>query len=257
MSVTLTARPTSEALLSFAEVNFAYAGGAQILDSFSWDVKAGSFWAVLGPSGTGKTTLLNLAAGLIQPQSGSVRLRGRRVRGPHPEVGLMLQDYGLLPWFSARRNVEVALEMQGLSERDIAERTEIYLKRLGLEGVFEQFPLRLSGGQRQRVALARLLALEPEVLLLDEPFSAVDELTREHLQKRFFELNQSKTKVSIMVTHSVEEAALLADHILIIKNAPIQHYTVLDSPFSGTFPARDRPEFSAFTRSVRREMGLL
>ena len=220
-------------------------------------MRTGEVWALLGPSGSGKTTLLHLAAGLRRPAGGRITLGGQVVTKPRQDVGLMLQSYGLLPWYSAERNVRVGLEIRGLTTAEVRRRSDVWLKRLELSEVAGRFPGQLSGGQRQRVALARILALEPRLLLLDEPLSAVDELARERLQKRLFELSRQTGATTLLVTHSVEEAALLADHILLVTDyAPLKHYEVLTPPFKTGLPRRDNPAFIAFCQTVRAKVGL-
>lgn len=220
-------------------------------------MRIGEVWALLGPSGSGKTTLLHLAAGLRRPAGGRITLGGQVVTKPRQDVGLMLQSYGLLPWYSAERNVRVGLEIRGLATAEVRRRSDAWLKRLELTEVAGRFPGQLSGGQRQRVALARILALEPRLLLLDEPLSAVDELARERLQKRLFELSRQTGATTLLVTHSIEEAALLADHILLVTDyAPLKHYEVLTLPFKTGLPRRDDPAFIAFCQTVRAKVGL-
>lgn len=169
----------------------------------------------------------------------------------------MLQNYGLLPWFTARRNIEVGLAINGKSLAQREERSALWLARLGLEDLGGKYPAQLSGGQRQRVALARLLALGPRLLLLDEPLSAVDELARERLQRQLFTVSREAGRSTLLVTHNIEEAALLADRILLITQAaPIRSYELLETPFRGELTQRDDPEFIRFCQSIRERMGL-
>ncbi|CAN5905610.1 ABC transporter ATP-binding protein [soil metagenome] len=251
------AKTEATPLLGFEKVTFGYDPAKPILADFTWQVNQGEVWALLGPSGSGKTTLLHLAAGLRRPAVGRIVLDGQPVTKPRQDVGLMLQSYGLLPWYSAARNVQVGLRIRGLDKQKAARRGHEWLQRLELAEVADQFPGQLSGGQRQRVALARVVALESRLLLLDEPLSAVDELGRERLQKRLFEMSRQTGATTLMVTHSVEEAALLADHILLITDhAPIRRYDVLTPPVKATFPRRDDPAFVQFCQTVRTKVGL-
>lgn len=242
-------------------VRFGYDGVRPIVDDFSWRVGAGEAWSVLGPSGSGKTTLLYLMAGLRRPQTGRVLLNGESVRGPSHDVGLMLQDYGLLPWLTAERNVQLGLKIRGIPRRDRHRIRAAWLERMQIAHVARSYPGQLSGGQRQRVALARVLALQTDVLLLDEPLSAVDELTRERLQKTLRAIRMELGVTMVMVTHSVEEAALLADNVLVFPDdGPLRDPVMLRSPFAGVdavdLPGRDDPEFLAFTRNIREALGL-
>lgn len=241
--------------LELCGVDFRYGGGPALLSGLDWRIGRGETWALLGPSGCGKTTLLYLLAGMRIPQRGNAQYAGEALRRPRPEIGLVLQDFGLLPWLTAAANVELGMRLRGLAPAERETRRESWLERLGLRAVARQYPVQLSGGQRQRVALARLLALQTEALLLDEPFAAVDELTRERLQETLGLLVAELGATQVLVTHSVEEAALLAQHIaLILEAAPIGEITVLQNPCwqgKGSLPARDDPDYFAFCREIR------
>jgi NitT/TauT family transport system ATP-binding protein len=242
-------------------VRFAYDAARPIVDDFSWRVSEGESWSILGPSGSGKTTLLYLMAGLRKPQTGRVLLNGELVRGPSHDVGLMLQDYGLLPWLTAERNVQLGLKIRNFPRRDRHRIRAAWLERMQIAHVAKRYPGQLSGGQRQRVALARVLALETNVLLLDEPLSAVDELTRERLQKTLRAIRMELGVTMVMVTHSVEEAALLTDNVLIFPgDGALSDPFMLRSPFAGVdtanLPQRDSREFLTFTGEIREALGL-
>lgn len=247
----------SEPQLGFYGVSFGYPGGAAVLSDFSFELTAGEFCCILGPSGSGKTTLLYLAAGIRKPETGRVTVAGQPVTGPSKRVGLMLQDYGLLPWFTARRNIEVGLAISGADRATQRQLAQDWLDRLGLTEFAGSYPTQLSGGQRQRVALARQFALGNDLLLLDEPLSAVDELSRERLQQRLFELTRESGGTTLMVTHSVEEAALLSSSILLISgNGRVRDSEVLRSPFAGRIPERSDPEFQEFCALIRQRLRL-
>lgn len=242
-------------LLEFVNVGFAYADGRPVLDGFSLQLQRGGFCSVLGPSGSGKTTLLYLAAGLRSPTSGSVLLDGKKVTGPSRRTGLLLQDYGLLPWYTARRNLEAGLAMSGVPPARRRELAAHWLDRLELSPLAEKFPAQLSGGQRQRVALARQFALSRELLLLDEPLSAVDELSREQLQRTLAGLVRDAGSTVLLVTHSIEEAALLSSTVLLVTgHAPLTSAELLETPFAGQLPDRDDPAFLAFCAEIRRKL---
>jgi len=238
------------------QVTFGYQ--TPILKNFSWQLHLGETWAIVGASGIGKTTLLYLLAGLRKPQRGQVLYRGEVLEKTPAGVGLMLQDYGLLPWYRVEANVALGLRLRGVGKKERIERSRAWLGKLGIEHLAKRFPLQLSGGQRQRVALARLLVLEPDMMLLDEPLSALDELTRERLQRELFTLTRDTERTTVIVTHHIEEAALLASHVMVIpEKTPIADVTVLRSPFSDrTMPAREDPQFLAFTRQIRDLLGL-
>src|SRR5687767_12458216 len=206
---------------------FAYAGGRPIFSGLDWSVETGEAWVILGPSGFGKSTLLYLLAGLRTPTSGEVRIEGQVITRPRPRTGLILQDFGLLPWATCEENVSLGLRIHGfygpdgkhapLDRRpgDIEQTRDRWLARLGLESVRRQYPGQLSGGQRQRTAIARTLALNPDLLLMDEPFASLDAPTREGLQNLTLELQSEQQLTTTVVTHSIEEAAFLGRKILL------------------------------------------
>ena len=246
----------AQPLLEYRDVSFSYGQGAPVLDGFSWRLDAGGFCCILGPSGSGKTTLLYLAAGIRFPSSGQVLLDGQQVKGPSSRTGLMLQDYGLLPWYTARRNLEVGLAISGMDPALARERALAWLGRLGLQELAGKYPAQLSGGQRQRVALARQFALGNELLLLDEPLSAVDELSREKLQRQLFELTGEAGGTTVMVTHNIEEAVLLSSSILLItRHGPIRQAELLQSPFPGRIPNRRESGFQDYCQFIRERLG--
>jgi ABC-type nitrate/sulfonate/bicarbonate transport system ATPase subunit len=245
-------------MVALKNVTFGYSSDSPIIYNFEWSVSEGESWCVLGPSGCGKTTLLYLLAGLRKPQAGTVCFRGKPLTGPNLDVGLMLQDYGLLPWMSAERNVQLGLKIRGVSRRERHRIRAEWLERMQISHISKRYPSQLSGGQRQRVALARVLALETDVLLLDEPLSAVDEFTRERLQKKLWTIKTELQATMVLVTHSVEEAVLLTDNILIFpENGSLQKPEILRNPFAGSeMPTRDNPMFQHFCAEIREVLGL-
>ena len=190
------------------------------VQSLSFAVAKGAFVSVVGPSGCGKSTILNLVAGLDQPSEGTVRLAGEKVTGPSQHVGFMLQKDLLLPWRTIRRNVEFGLETRGLSAGARKERAARELKRCRLEDFGDRYPHQLSGGQRQRAALARTLAIEPDVVLLDEPFSALDAQTKLVLQRGFAETIAASGVTTLLITHDLSEAVAMSDRILVMSERP-------------------------------------
>ena len=222
------------------------------LESISLDVGRGEFVAILGPSGCGKTTLLQIIAGLILPSGGSVMLDGRAVSAPPPEMVYLFQQYSksLLPWRTVLGNVGLALEAKGrLSGKEIATRSAHYLGMVGLTGFGDHYPWQLSGGMQQRVAIARALAAEPQVLLLDEPFSAVDALTRIELQSLVLDLWAENGLTILLITHDVEEAVFLADRIAVLSNRP----SIVEKVEATGLP---RPRESLATREMPRFLAL-
>jgi NitT/TauT family transport system ATP-binding protein len=246
-------------MISVRDLAFAYPGGPPIFAGFGWEVGAGEAWAILGPSGYGKSTLLYLVAGLRQPTAGEVRIEGQLITRPRPRTGLILQDFGLLPWATCEENVGLGLRVHGfygpdgthapLDHRpgDVRAQTEHWLARLGLLPVRRQYPAQLSGGQRQRTAIARTLALNPNLLLMDEPFAALDAPTRENLQNLTIELRAEQRLTSVVVTHSIEEAAILGQKILLF-GAQIE---TVDNPAACCADYRQQPEYAAMVRHLR------
>ncbi|MGH9278031.1 MAG: ABC transporter ATP-binding protein [Acidimicrobiales bacterium] len=184
------------------------------------EVREGEFLALIGPSGCGKTTLLEIAAGLEEPTSGRVTVDGVGIDGPGPERTLLFQDHHLFPWLKVRENVAQGLLFGGMSRRDRCARAEAMLAAVGLSGVAGKLPHQLSGGMRQRVALARALAVEPQVLLLDEPFASLDFQTRLLMQRYLLSVWQRFGTTIVFVTHQVEEALLLADRAVLVSAGP-------------------------------------
>jgi ABC-type nitrate/sulfonate/bicarbonate transport system ATPase subunit len=183
-------------------------------------VSEGEFVCVLGPSGCGKSTLLNLVAGFLRPTVGDVLFDGRAVVGPGPERGVVFQDPTLFPWLTVQTNVEFGLAARGLAPGDRHRAAAAALHLVGLDDFTQAYPHTLSGGMRQRVALARVLVLEPRALLMDEPFGALDANTRERLQDELLRLWQQRRRTVLFVTHNVEEAAYLADRVVVMGPAP-------------------------------------
>ncbi len=195
-------------------------GDLDALDDISLQVERGEFVCLIGPSGCGKSTLLRIIAGLLAPSSGAVYLGGERISVPGRRIGLVFQSPTLLPWRTVEGNVALPLEMDGLSSEVRQDRVLKLLKMVGLSGFEKDYPLHLSGGMAQRAAIARALAQNPEVLLLDEPFGSLDALTRERMTAGLLHIWQTYQRTVVMVTHSVEEAALLADRVVVLSPRP-------------------------------------
>ena len=180
----------------------------------------GKLTSLLGPSGCGKTTLLKVIAGLVDPTRGEVWIEGKKVQGPGPERSFVFQDFALLPWANTLRNVAFGLELRGMPKNERDPIAKKYITQVGLVGFEQSYPDELSGGMRQRVGLARALAVDSEVLLMDEPFGSVDEQTRRKLQEDLLELLNVAKKTVIFVTHSIEEAAYMSDRIVLLTPRP-------------------------------------
>ncbi|HKH03522.1 MAG TPA: ABC transporter ATP-binding protein [Acidimicrobiales bacterium] len=211
---------------------FAAEGGGEVvaLDGLSLDVRPGEFVALVGPSGCGKSTFLNLLAGLLRPTSGTVEVHGRRVTGPPPEMGMMFQKPVLLEWRSVRENVLLPLELASgrKAARAARGRADELLGLVGLGGFEGRYPRELSGGMQQRVAICRMLISDPDLLLLDEPFGALDELTREHLNVELAAVVADTTKAALLVTHNIQEAVFLSDRVVVMSARPGRIVGVVD-----------------------------
>ncbi len=190
------------------------------LQDFTLDIRAGEFITIVGPSGCGKSTFLNVVAGLQPPSAGEVMINGRPVLAPGPDRAMVFQDYGLMPWRTVQRNVEFGLEMRGQLNAETREKVQYYINMVGLSGFEQAYPRELSGGMRQRVGLARALAIEPQIMLMDEPFAAVDLITRELMQEELARIISTTGKTVIFITHSVDEAITLGDRLVVISARP-------------------------------------
>ncbi len=190
------------------------------LDNISAKVAKGEFLCILGPSGCGKTTLLRMIGGLDHPTSGEIEVEGTPVTGPDPRLAMIFQEYSLYPWRTVRANVGFGLQMRGMPHEEREEIVTRFIGLVGLEGFGDSYPYELSGGMRQRVAVARALATDPAVLLMDEPFGALDAQTRNRMQKELLLIWEKTKKTVIFVTHSVDEAVYLADRIMVLSPRP-------------------------------------
>jgi NitT/TauT family transport system ATP-binding protein len=188
--------------------------------SASLRIKRNQFVCIVGPSGGGKSTLLNIVAGFEQPTRGRVLVDGKSVEGPHPSRTMVFQEFALFPWMSVRGNISFGLEMKGMDRVELQERVDRYLELVGLTRFAESYPSELSGGMKQRVAIARALAVQPELLLMDEPFGALDAYTREIMQEELLRIWERERKTVLFVTHSVEEAVTLSDTVIVMAGRP-------------------------------------
>jgi len=204
----------------------------EILDVERFSVREGEFVTVIGPSGCGKSTFLHIMGGFIKAESGSIRVSGKEVNGPGPDRGMMFQEFALFPWKTVAGNVAWGLEAQGVPREQIKTKVWTYLQITGLGEFSNHFPAELSGGMKQRVALARVLAIDPEVLLMDEPFGALDSQTREVMQEELIRLWEQTGKTIVFVTHDIEEAVFLGDRVVVLTARPgrIREEVKIDLP---------------------------
>ncbi len=217
------------------------------------DVKPGEFLVLVGPSGCGKSTLLDLLAGLALPTSGRVLIDGQPITGPARDRGVVFQQYALFPWLSALDNVAFGLEVAGVGKRARREKAAHYLALVGLTDFANRFPHELSGGMKQRVAIARSLAYEPQVLLMDEPFAALDAQTRETLQEELVEIWQRTGKTIVFITHGIDEAVVLGQRVAIMTTRPGRIKQIVDIPDSlrsGTADVRSLPLFGELRHEI-------
>ena len=210
----------ADSIVEVRDVSKVYAGGVHALDGINIGFARGQLTSLLGPSGCGKTTLLKIIAGLLPATSGEVQVNGRVVSGPGPERAFVFQDFALMPWASVLSNVNFGLEMRAIGKVEREEISRHYIAEVGLSGFENKYPHELSGGMRQRVGLARALAVRADVLLMDEPFSAVDEQTRRKFQEDLIRLREKENKTFIFVTHSIEEAVYVSDSIVLLSPRP-------------------------------------
>ncbi|GAB7095547.1 ABC transporter ATP-binding protein [Halolamina litorea] len=228
-------------------------GGVRALDGVDFGVEDGEFVCIVGPSGCGKTTLFRIIGGLEPATVGEVRLSGDPVIEPSPDLGIVFQEYHLFPWRSVRGNVAFGLEQQGVDADSREQRVAEMLDLVGLEGFAESYPKGLSGGMKQRVGIARALAVDPEILLMDEPFGSVDAQTRSMLHAELLSIWRETGKTVLFVTHDVDEAVTLADRIVVMEPSPGQVQEVVDV---GLGRPRERTD-EAFAEKVEYVRGLI
>jgi len=250
-------------MIQLQSLTFAYPHSAPLFDGFNWHVERGGTWAILGTSGCGKTTLLYLLAGLQQANDGQVLIDGNTLTRPRPRTGLILQDYGLLPWATIRANAELGLKVRNFYGADGVHTPQDYrpardvtpwLERLGIASIAEKYPSQISGGQRQRAAIARTLALQPDLLLMDEPFSSLDAVIRADLQSLTLELCAEHGITLIIVTHNIEEAAAMGRKVLLLGEPPNRTAHIFENPTAGQADYRESEAYQTLCRTLRREL---
>ncbi len=226
-------------------------GASWALDDVSLDIRAGEFMCAIGPSGCGKTTLLNMVAGFIEPTRGTLTFDGREINGPGSDRGVVFQEYALFPWLTARKNVEFGLKQQHVPPAERRKIVDEFLALAGLTHAANRYPFELSGGMRQRVAVVRALVTKPRILLMDEPFAAVDAMTRATLQEELLRIWKEVGLGIFFITHNIEEAVFLAQRIVVMSPFPgrVKEVVDVDLPYP-----RDRgsPEFGALYNRVSR-----
>ncbi len=222
------------------------------LQNLSLEVARGEFVSIVGPSGCGKSTFLNILLGLIRPDAGVMELNGRRIDGPGQDRAMVFQEFGLLPWRTVLGNVELGLELKGVDAEKRRRRAAELIDMAGLSGFASHYPHELSGGMKQRVGLARALATDPEVLLMDEPFAALDAQTRDLMQSELLQVWEKTRKTVLFVTHSIEEAAYLSDRVVVMSARPgrIKHILKVELPRPRDYEMRLTAEFNVLKSRI-------
>lgn len=257
----LTNAPETRASeLSLAGVTRRFAGSVLVLDNIDLTVAAGQFLAILGPSGCGKSTLLRLVAGLDDADDGTLRIAGRDIRKhQHPiadDIAFVFQQAQLLPWRTLLGNVELPLELAGVSKAERRERALAQIAEVGLEDACDRYPAQLSGGMQMRASLARALVTEPSLLLLDEPFAALDEITRQRLDQRLYDLWRARRFTVLFVTHAITEAVFLAERVIMLTRRPasICADRRIELPAERDLQARASQPFQAYVQQLHSDL---
>lgn len=226
------------------------------LQNFSVDVKEGEFVSIVGPSGCGKSTFLNVLIGLIPPDSGEMAINGKKIEGPGHDRAMVFQEFGLLPWRTVMNNIELGLELQGVAAKERRETCQKFIDMVGLSGFESHYPHELSGGMKQRVGIARALASDPEVLLMDEPFAALDAQTRDIMQAELLRIWHEAKKTVLFVTHQIEEAVYLSDRVVVMTKRPGRMKKVIDIPLARPrdYEMRVTQEFNELKLAIWNEL---
>lgn len=236
----------------------AKGGAVPVLDGLNFDIYERDFVSIIGPSGCGKTTVFNVIAGLLEPDAGTMRFRGEIVPGLSGRVGYMMQKDLLFPWRTVLQNVMLGLEMKGVDAKVATETARDYLARFGLSGFENAYPKTLSGGMRQRAALIRTLIMDPDILLLDEPFSALDYQTRLYLEGVLLDAVETFHKTVVLVTHDIDEAVALSKRVVVLGNRPTKVKAIHDIALTDRSPigARSDPRFSEYFHTLCGELDI-
>lgn len=219
MAAVISPAASGNAMISIRNVSKSF-DTLKVLDAVDLEVKKGEFLVLLGASGCGKSTLLNLVSGFERATVGSVHVNGREVKDVDPGCGMVFQQYALFPWKTVRQNVEFGLKMRGISRAERAKTAQHFIEMVGLRGFEDSFPSKLSGGMKQRVSIARVLANDPDVMLFDEPFAALDAMTRQVLQEQLLSIYEKSGKTILFITHSIDEALMLSTRMVVMGAKP-------------------------------------
>lgn len=217
-------KTTSKEIIKLKDVTFGYSSRNVVLSNFNLDIYQGEFLTLLGPSGCGKSTILNLIAGFTHPVTGDIRHSGNTIEGPSSSRGVVFQNNALFDWMNVVENISFGFRFLNVSEKEWRSRVRKIIQLVGLEGSEKKYPYQLSGGMKQRVAVARSMVVQPEILLMDEPFAAVDVQTREGLQEELLKLHKEIESTVLFVTHSIEEAVFLSDRVIVLSGGKGEIY---------------------------------
>jgi len=256
-------------MIEIINLDFSYRTQSPVFEGFHLEVRRGEAWTVIGPSGCGKTTFLYLVAGLLRSKEGEVRIDGTSIQRPRPETGLVLQDHGLLPWATVRENASLGLRIRRfygpdgrhapsrvpLDKEKLGRRVQVWLRRLGIEALQDKYPSQLSRGERQRTAIARTMALGPDLLLMDEPFSALDAAIREDLQRLILTIRKESNLTLVLVTHDIEEALYLGEKVLVLGSSVNREPRIIENDLAGIDDYRSRSEFKGRYEKLRTALG--
>lgn len=254
--MTQTLVKTKSPILKFDSLNAIYNEGkpnqVHALKDVSGQINEGEFISIIGPSGCGKSTLLHTLDGLLKPTSGTIYVNGSPVHGPDENRAMVFQDFALMPWQTVYQNVAFGLRMSGKKDREIRDKVMHYIKLVGLDGFEQKYPHQLSGGMKQRVGIARGFAVEPKVLLMDEPFSAIDEQTREIMQEEVLKIMVHEKKTVVFITHSIDEAVFLSSRIFLMSVRPgqIVEEVKIDIPYPRTLETKALPKYQEYKKII-------
>lgn len=247
---------TKTPILKFESINVIYNEGqpneVHALKDVSGEIYEGEFISIIGPSGCGKSTLLHTLDGLLTPTSGNIFVNGSPVHEPDRDRAMVFQDFALMPWQTVYQNVAFGLRLEGKPDREIRDRVMHYIKLVGLEGFEHKYPHQLSGGMKQRVGIARGFVVEPKILLMDEPFSAIDEQTREIMQEEILNIMLHERKTVVFITHSIDEAVFLSTRIFLMSVRPgqIVDEVRIDIPYPRTLETKALPEYQQYKQII-------
>jgi len=254
-------------MIGIQNLEFSCPDTTSVFSGFNWNVKKGESWSVLGLSGSGKTTLLFLLSGLIKANGGELLINRSKITRPRPETGFIMQDHGLLPWETVEKNIRLGFKIRNFYGPDGehspkeskfdkklgTEAVEYWLERLSIKDLRNKYPSQISGGQKQRTAIARTMVLQPDLLLMDEPFSSLDLKTSDSLQNLILELDRESTKTRITVTHNLEEAVYLGKQIMVLQGAG-KEGLIFENPGAGSTDYKNSSDYIGICTSLRKVM---